>query len=517
MTKARLQAEASDNHETDRKEGAFDNRRGVSPLDFDSSIEARERPKSRNSACRMNHVNLHHGNASDSMTSIPSMVQVNQQNRDKNSLRQSHPSPLPPGFQNFGPTNAAVPPTDAATNLVAPVAAWDMRRQQQQQQQRQQMKLDTWETASVHSHNSAVFSENLGSESAFSGAFGNGLPQQGEGETGGIPFNRSQPYPLAQGLGDSSHGGRSTPSSASASPRNNIYYGNAGPVIPNRRRACTLSPKPGLIHEDRPHFGEDLRVPNFSSSSRSNLVARSRNSYSPVFGQLGLEGSLGSQAPGMVAFGGTANRPRTSSATSLPLGDSFNRPRTSSATSLPPISRTADEFAMDASPNPFSRFPTSQPRSRNDSLPDDLSSAFSEGVLGYSMGSSGFEGNSNGNTDSFVFRDGPTADRRVPAPPGFSSEKGSSAGQYTAFSRVGSVDGVVESHLTNNWEDNVSLPSQVGQSLFSSYSVEEILSNDMGSILKLSGVADRPDRERSNTYPNTSKTDTGAYLSGDFA
>jgi len=397
MTKARLHAEAVDRIDTDRKESAFENRGGFSPVEFESPSEARERAMSRDSASRNNHVVLRQGSASDSITSIPSMVQVNQPSREGHHGRQPNLSPLHPRFQSFVPFGSATPSNDAGS----------------------------------------------------------------VGQTG---------------VESSSQEDRSPPSSALASPSNSSFF-DSTIGSGNRRRALTSSPKQGLIHEDRPHLSGELMLSSFTSSNRSTLVPRVRNSYSPVLGQLGLDGTRLNQKSGMVEFY-DFNRPRTSSATSLPLAENMNRPRTSSTTSLPPISRTGDEFATER-PNNLFQLSGTYPRSRNESLPEDLATSFAESPLSFQP--------SNG---------------RVRASPGFSrSAENVEKRSNTAFSRVGNIE-----NLASGWQANEGMIR----------SLEDRLLNDMGSILRLSDEADRPDRERSNTYPHTSKATTDTHISGDF-
>ena len=284
MTKARLQAEAAEKHDSEPAEFSAESRRGVSPLDFDSSTELRERALSRDSTGRHNQMLMNNGTASDTMAAIPSLVQVNPPTRELNTSRQAHKSPLPPGFQNFVPAHPVAPTSDSAGGIIAPTPARDAWQHQP--------RPDNWESASVASHNSTAFSEGLGSEPALAAGLVTGLPQQSEAEMAGIPFTRSHSYSLGQNMGAdvSSQGGRSTPTSASASPRNNANpFFDAAPGAVNRRRAYTTSPKPGSIREDGPHFiGEDLRMPSFASNAAVTLT-RSRNTdYSPAFGQLCL-------------------------------------------------------------------------------------------------------------------------------------------------------------------------------------------------------------------------------------
>jgi hypothetical protein len=85
-----------------------------------------------------------------------------------------------------------------------------------------------------------------------------------------------------------------------------------------------------------------------------------------------------------------------------------------------------------------------------------------------------------------------------------------------AFNRVGSMDSVTETRASSAWGSSTG--DIFGSSAeFNAASVEDNLVQDLGSILKLSGVVgDRPERERSNTYPHTSRQASGQYFSEEF-
>jgi hypothetical protein len=228
MTKARLQAEAAE-----KMDGELQRERGVSPLDFDVASTgggARERALSRDSTCRSNSVYHQTG-----VVGVPHVVD---------------------GFAR---------PTVQSPTL------------------RQVNRTDTWDSASVASYNSNVFSENLGSESALDVSY-----ELGSNRT------RSFTVPTLPSAEESvSKGSWSNPAQPSrgtiGTPRFDAAVGG------NRRRAVTLSPGTGLIMEDRPHHGtwtgDRLQLPSFGSSvgTSSSVHARQRV-YSPVLEQLGLDG-----------------------------------------------------------------------------------------------------------------------------------------------------------------------------------------------------------------------------------
>lgn len=414
MTKARLQAEAADKpvEQTENE----DNRR-LSPLDFDSVPEVRERASSRDSGLNNNGTFLSHGPGSTN--SIPSMVQVSQQPRDPNFERQPQVSPLPAGFQSSSSGGSAF----------------------------HQPRVDASESVSVASHNSAAVSENYGSESMYSGG-----PSSGYG-----PSNESE---FQYGIG-SGFAGHQAPLSAHASPSDgNSYYDTS--IGGNRRRAITLSPRGISIHEDRPIHG-GLRMPNFTSASRATLSSRPSRNFSPVLG-LGLDDAFLGQNVGLAPLGGT----------------DLNRPRTSSATSLPIRSHDGLDFNRDRA-NTFNGFSTGQPR--DDGLSESVSNALTDSFLRVSGNESRRAMNRN-----FGFSDG------VSAPPGFTSNsisRSSTAGNFAALAAGGSFG-----NRQDPWED-----AARSSPLFTADGVDD-MADSMGSILKLSGVgSDRPDRERSHTYP----------------
>jgi len=129
-----------------------------------------------------------------------------------------------------------------------------------------------------------------------------------------------------------------------------------------------------------------------------------------------------------------------------------NRPRTHSSTSLPPISNTADEFGIDR-------------------------------VLGQQLVSQGREGPAI----AYSAGNGLAGDRSaVRAPPGFSGNPG-----------FMTADPVPPNNINRNVYDSV-----------------DALAGEMGSILNLSvGVQNR---ERLNTYPQTSRSQTPEYISEEF-
>jgi hypothetical protein len=135
------------------------------------------------------------------------------------------------------------------------------------------------------------------------------------------------------------------------------------------------------------------------------------------------------------------------------LDESQNRPRTLSATSLPPLSHTADEFCVDR-------------------------------VRGNQFVSQGREGPATISAARSAFGDTSLKNQQFRFPPGFLGN--------TGYNSVGPLP-------SNN--RNV-------------YKSVAALSGEMGSILNLSGGSQN--RERLNTYPQTSKSKAPEYISEEF-
>lgn len=361
MTRARLQAEAVEKVETDR----------LSPLDFDASLQdpPRERTFSRDSTSRGQSL---HVATSESTNSIPSLVQVGQgsvgRKVQESPVAVGRPTFNQPSESNYGLPQLHQPSWEGNNNMQLP------------------HKMETLDNASTNSFNNSVLSDNIGSDSALSGGFGSGsgmLSQSDSDFSTTGQFNRPLSYSgMKSNDGFDARSGIASASASPAAARQNLFPFYAA-VGGNRRRAVTLSPNPGSILEDRPHFdgqdgvaiprfdGQDLAIPSFASAGGvSLLAARSRaNSNSAVLSSdYPSDDSLFVQSSGMFAFDDT-----------IP-----NRQRTESAVSLPPMSHTADEFGVDR-------------------------------IFSQQMVSQGREGPAIGHNNSFG-----GVDRQMRAPPGFS-------------------------------------------------------------------------------------------------
>ena len=403
MTKARLQAEGPDTLSSNDKSRDFPlENRGMSPLDFDSLPETRDRTSSRDSGYCCNHIN--HGPVSSNP--IPTMVQVNQEYRDAEHGRQPQISPLPAIFQN-------------AAN--APVSAFN------------RPKADTWENLSVASE----FSENYGTESVYSVGVTSAYSQPIETNL----FNQGS---TLRGHAPSlMQEDRNYPASAHTSPS----HGNRpfdATIGGNRRRAMTHSPRAVSIHEDRPILHTDeLRIPSFSASARGALHSRPTRDYSPVL-RLNNNSDCGQEVGlGLARIEGQEPvRHGLDSMASLP-GEIQNNRELDHARA-----NTLDGYAVS--------------QTISDVWTDGISSALTESFLRVS-------------------------DTHTALPGFLSSTRG------TALASA--------SQISDPWIAGYHTPGG-SSSVLTTPTIDD-LANDMGSILKLSGTgADRPDRERSNTYPS---------------
>jgi len=397
MTRARLQAEGPEPGADMARDASLENR-GISPLDFDSLPETRDRTSSRDSGYANNFMNQGPGTTN----SIPSMVQVNQHFRDPEYTRQPQISPVPPGLQStVGASGSA---------FTRP-------------------KADTWDNLSVAS----AFSENLGSESVYSVGVSSAYSQP----------NDSDPFKQGSTLRGHPPGllyeDRNYPASAHSSPSNGNRPFDAT-IGGNRRRSMTHSPRASAIQEDRPimHTGQ-MGIPSFSASTHGALQSRVSSNYSPVlmrYGDMSQEHGAGYTRLGES----DPIRHRTDSAISLPA-----RPQ-----GMPGPDRDR-AHTMDSFPQSL--------HLRRDGWNNDISGAL---------------------TESFLRAPHPDT-----APPGF--------GSSTRNAILSSA-----SPINDPW--STGFPSGGTSSIFNNSTFDD-LANDMGSVLKLSGGTERPDRERSNTYP----------------
>lgn len=190
-----------------------------------------------------------------------------------------------------------------------------------------QPKPDTWDTVSVASVNSTIGSEYYGSESAY-GGIGDDFSEVSFtrprsyrttcDDFNETPFARTRSFPSGPGLCSD----QDVPSSFATG---GLYFDMAMQSLPNRRRACTLSPRPGLLHlhEDRPlermSGVPELTIPTYDDSHRTQSVPR----HSSVEFDARARSYSGGGAPNetmhgqLNGFSGQLNRPRTSSAPTI--------------------------------------------------------------------------------------------------------------------------------------------------------------------------------------------------------
>lgn len=529
MTKARLQAEAAERHETEKhRQIRYDNQ-SIPPSDLESVPREAMGNLMNSDDHRSRVVQQQSKTVSDSRGSVPSLVQVHPLSAEQHQVARHPPqvSPLPPGLQhgyNRQLNSNASPYAECRGQDIG--CAVGNRNQQES-------KMDTWETASVHSHNSTVASEYLGSESAFSG-----YAPQAE-EASGAPFGRSRSYPVGNGGftgAPEMPSYENTPNSALTSPGGSFFEVTVG-AAPNRKRASTLSPRPGLtlLHEDRPFFSEqELGMPTFSASSRT-LPIVTGNSFSPaaqamptdspnVFGGTGVIGSATNDIfnRARTSSGGAANdifnRARTSSGgasndifnrarTSSGGGanDIFNRARTSSTASLPAISHTAEEFALDR--NSSAAVLTNQHLIGGAPIQEEVLNSATSSVLGSPIlfnGSSSDLQSAATNGISSVFRDPSSMGLSVSDHSAILGAVDISSSQQNTrmdsfSSRVGSMDSFNDARARAAWNGSGSNVFLSGSGLMDNAASEETIGGDLASILKLSGAEERTEQDEFHT------------------
>lgn len=351
----------------------------------------------------------HKVNASHS--SVPSTVNVGQQeHRDPHQISRCQVSPIPPGLHGHRVTSISpyLENVDHQNRFAheGGYEGWSPESRG---------GADAWETASVCTD----ASDYLPPDAAFSTNI-----HAGAHSVDDYSFARTRSY--------------SANANSNYTPHELQVLGGVGPAgyydgyPPNRRRATTLSPRPGLthLHEDRPVLSGEggPGIPSFSCSSsrRAHLPVRTRG-----------------------AFNADACH--------------YARQRTSSTTSLPAISNTAEEFAdHESNPSLFSQF---------ESLREDDDA-------GHSV---------TGLVD--VFRESPANYNGMASPPpglgGDSDRLIMSTSSSNGFGSFGD-----ERTRAATWSGHAS--DFFGPGLFDSRN-DDGLAGDLALILKFSGAEEKPD------------------------
>lgn len=488
MTKARLQAEAAEKMSTG----------GGSGPNFPSNcnvVELETRETSAFNGVTSLQQQQQQSNNHNNMYSLqPNSFQQGyddgqSMHSDPTSIRPAQVSPPSPAMHGFLPAGHGYGNENNNNTLAGHLSAGNRARVDSYPE-------SNWESASVTSHNSTA--SYLGSESAFSagvgGGNGAGFSQGGDDQS----LGRTQSYPAGfnrtVACNQDMPSRENTPTSV-PSPLGSSYFDSAGSLGQNRQRAMTLSPRPGgglsLLHEDRPGFSEeDLAIPSFSSSRhvRQPLPNRSRRSFSPIMQPqpFGIET--------MAAYGGGS-----SAAGVIGGGLHENRPRTSSAVSLPAISHTAEEFALD--PNidggASSRRSSDCVGIRSFPIQEHEANSLITGTPGF-LGSASLYGGSDPGTHtssvSGVFRHDFSG---MPAPPGLEHPSVLSLPRMDHLSSVssGNTDSIGSNRVrASTWDV---FGSSTSASSLHQYTVaEDTLAGDLASILKLSGAEEKVDVDR---------------------
>jgi hypothetical protein len=354
------------------------------------------------------------GQPNESHAPVPSTVNVGQQeHRDPHQMSRSQVSPIPPGFHGHRMNSVSPYPDNLDHQNRFAHEGWSPESRG---------GADAWETASVNS----AASDYLPPDAAFPANF-----HAGTHSVDDYSFGRTRSYPASGNSNYAPHELIQVPGGAGGAGPTGYYDGYS----PNRRRAATLSPRPGLthLHEDRPVLSGDggPGIPSFSSSSsrRAHLPVRTRGAYN---------------------------------------ADAYHYPRqrTSSTTSLPAISHTAEEFAGgEESPSLFSQF---------ESLREDDDAGHS--VTGLVDVFRGFPANYNGMSSPPPGLGGGDSDRLV-----------MSTSSSNGFGSFGD-----ERTRASTWSGHTS--DFFGPGLFDSRNDDQDgLAGDLALILKLSGAEEKPD------------------------
>jgi hypothetical protein len=316
---------------------------------------------------------------------------------------------------------------------------------QQRETWHQTSGMDGWDTGSVAS------SEYLSSESPYSSSF-----QQQQDDYPGVAFSRSRSY----GAGGYEQPESRSPYLASGSP-----FAEVGPGQ-NRRRASTLSPRPGpgltYLHEDRPlaYTLNSAALPSFDSAIKPRPRIRHENSDT-----FNYESSSLNSSPARVwttqtgAIGGCIS----------------NRPRTASAPTVRPVSQPSDQFSAARANDPLARLPSTHSLGVTADTSGEFNNAF-DSALGISTGAR----DKNGERDDLdaVFRQ-PTGVQRPP--PGlFPTAESTAPGLFGSRSNDFGWDG--------GWNKSaIGSRNQEYQSRARSHTDgEALLADSLGSMLSLS-------------------------------
>jgi hypothetical protein len=230
---------------------------------------------------------------------------------------------------------------------------------------------DAWDNASVSTCASDAY---LSSEQYLS----NGSTQNFDDYNNATAFVRSRSYPVS--ASNSGNCSFDVPSQVHAFSSNNhhTYYDGSssyGGAAANRRRAQTMSPRIGLsyVHEDRPVVGDaaSMHHHNLVSFPQEQQAPHSKHQHQPCRQQqqrpLAVP-SLSAFTPSPFRYGGIHSNNGTTAINNANSGgiygggdvgggDSNNRQRAFSTTSLPSAtSTTADEFGICSSSSSSHRF-----------------------------------------------------------------------------------------------------------------------------------------------------------------
>jgi hypothetical protein len=356
------------------------------------------------------------GKPNESHSSVPSTVNVGQEeHRDPNQMSRSQVSPIPPVFHSQRMSSVSPYPDNLDQHNRFAHEGWSPSPESRG-------GADAWETASVCTDSSDYLPPDTFPANIHGGVH----------SVDDYSFNRTRSYSANNG---SSNYAPHDLIPLQGGPGSNDQSGYYDGYPPNRRRAATLSPRPGLthLHEDRPVLSGEggPGIPSFSCSSsrRTHLPVRTRGAYN---------------------------------------ADAYHyaRQRTSSTTSLPAYSHTAEEFeGSEANASLFSQFESLRVDDDAGHAVTGLVDVFRESPANYNGMTSPPPGLGGGDSDRFIM----------------------STSSSNGFGSFGD-----ERTRASTWSGHSS--DFFGPGLFDSRNDDQDgLAGDLALILKLSGAEEKPD------------------------
>eukprot|EP00538_Stauroneis_constricta_P006205 CAMPEP_0119546710 /NCGR_PEP_ID=MMETSP1352-20130426/1007_1 /TAXON_ID=265584 /ORGANISM="Stauroneis constricta, Strain CCMP1120" /LENGTH=731 /DNA_ID=CAMNT_0007591435 /DNA_START=50 /DNA_END=2245 /DNA_ORIENTATION=- len=486
MTKARLQAEAAER--SDASVGSFEQQgRQFSPIVLDQSAPGVRREDFGASDVH----NLQQLQPSlsasrsfaESYPDVPSSVQLSPNARQQ-------PSPIPQSFHTSAPSNGFAKPNFVERSNEAHLT-WSQP----------QSKSDAWDNASVTS--------NISEYSGYVSQNGGGLDDMGSAT---FVRARSNTAPGPGGL-PMEYKGRSFNSSPSTPGAGvGVGMGFDAAIGSNRRRAQTMSPggstnvkRTQAMFVNASHGFDSFSAPGVAPLSAQRMTSPSTQMVPSVFRQAPVDNMSASGNVGIWGEIGAGGQERISSmqsaapTTSTPeayAGDALGR----TAQVLHDSDMAAAMRYHDHQHHPSHRYEPQQQyqqQHQHQQLPSSPFGSFPR--------ESANDGSPMLGESSSVFRDVTPFDQEREGPNRLGASSGSgislnnSSNQFgnQIFSRVSSMESVSETVATSMWGD----VSKSHASSLQSPDLDASIANSLGSILKLSGAAEKFDGDESRAQP----------------